>query len=370
MANSENDENTIEERIAGFEAKVVAHPILKSVFEEVLAITRHPAGASLLLVIGPTGVGKTTLINRLEQQLQQDGITAMHHDPGFIPVAKVEAPSPDDGKFHWGDFYVRFLEAVHEPMIEHKTLEVLENEIRQRRKVSGTFSELRRAMENCIRHRGTKAIIVDEAQHLTKVPNARRMLDQMDAIKSLASLSGVLFILVGTYELLPLLNQSGQLARRSRLIHFPRYQLVSREDQARFRSVMATFQKAMPFAGGNALLPQFNYLYQGSLGCIGILKDWLKRAVVQALTRDSDSLTLADLEATAHGNDTLLQIFREIQLGEAQIEHNQQCGDELRKALGLEQKNYPTKPVNGKTTQRRGSVGERKPARDPVGVTI
>jgi hypothetical protein len=54
------------ERLAFFSSKMVAHPRLKAVHEAVMHVLRQPAGASLLFVFGPTGVGKTTLRLRIE----------------------------------------------------------------------------------------------------------------------------------------------------------------------------------------------------------------------------------------------------------------------------------------------------------------
>jgi type II secretory ATPase GspE/PulE/Tfp pilus assembly ATPase PilB-like protein len=54
-------EQSIDVRRHYFETKVVAHLRLKEVYEALLHAIRYPAGISLILVFGPTGVGKTTL---------------------------------------------------------------------------------------------------------------------------------------------------------------------------------------------------------------------------------------------------------------------------------------------------------------------
>jgi len=109
-----------------------------------------------------------------------------------------------------------------------------------------TFSELRLAVEQTIRHRGTKVVILDEAQHLTKVANARRLQDQMDAVKSISSFAGVQFVMVGTYELLTLLNRNGQLARRTRCIHFRRYDFEKPAHREAFTNLVGMFEARLP----------------------------------------------------------------------------------------------------------------------------
>ena len=74
-------EQPISARLRYFETKVVAHEQLKQVHADLLHAIRHPAGASLIFVFGPTGVGKTTLRQRIERQLIEDAST----DPAITP---------------------------------------------------------------------------------------------------------------------------------------------------------------------------------------------------------------------------------------------------------------------------------------------
>ena len=77
-------------RLAYFREKVVAHPHLKATHQQLWQAIQQPAGASLIFVFGPTGVGKTTLRCRLEQQLWEAGRPEIERDPGHIPVVGLE----------------------------------------------------------------------------------------------------------------------------------------------------------------------------------------------------------------------------------------------------------------------------------------
>lgn len=57
------------DRLAYFAAKVVAHPRLMDAHRAVHDALRQPTPPSLIVLYGPTGVGKTTLRLRLEQPL-------------------------------------------------------------------------------------------------------------------------------------------------------------------------------------------------------------------------------------------------------------------------------------------------------------
>ena len=103
-----------------FETKVVAHQRLKDVYEALLHAIRYPAGTSLIFVAGPTGVGKTTLIGRIVQQVIEDAKNDPMTTFGHIPVIAMETPSPDSGNFSWKDYITRALIALDEPMMASK----------------------------------------------------------------------------------------------------------------------------------------------------------------------------------------------------------------------------------------------------------
>jgi len=52
-----------EERIDGFKNLVVGHPALKEAYSQLEAAALTPSNTSLVIISGPTGVGKTTLVH-------------------------------------------------------------------------------------------------------------------------------------------------------------------------------------------------------------------------------------------------------------------------------------------------------------------
>ena len=53
---------------------------------------------------------------------------------------------------------------------------------------------------------------------------------------------------------------------------------------ARSLSILCeTFEKELPFPDASDLVSNWEFLYERSLGCIGILKQWLVRAATVAL---------------------------------------------------------------------------------------
>ncbi len=373
-------------RLAYFTSKVVAHPRLTAVHRAVRDALSQPAGASLILVYGPTGVGKTTLRMRLEQQLLSEALPDMEQDPGRVPVMAVEAVAPESGQFNWKDYYLRALAALDEPLMAHKiTATTPENRslevpapMRPFLKRATSAAEFRWVLEECLRRRRVAVCLVDEAQHLKRLTSGRRLLDQMDTLKSLAALTGTVHVLVGTYELIGMTNLSAQLSRRSVEIHFGRYRADSAEDCIAFKSVVLTFQRHLPLADEPDLVGCWEALYEGSLGCVGVLKSWLNRSLAYALARDAVTLTRRHLERQAAPTRTLLNLAREISEGEAALCEDPRQRDQLRMLLGLATTptTFSKSTTNGATTatpastpppRRTGQVPRRRPMRDPVG---
>jgi len=373
-------------RLAYFTAKVVAHPRLTAVHRAVREALNQPDGASLILVYGPTGVGKTTLRLRLEQQLLAEALPEMQYDPDRVPVMAVEAVAAESGQFNWKDYYLRALAVLDEPLMAHKiTVTMPENftpggptPARPLLKRSASAAEFRWVLEQCLHRRRVAVCLVDEAQHLKRLASGRRLLDQMDTLKSLAALTGTVHVLVGTYELLGMTNLSAQLSRRSVEIHFGRYRADLAEDRLAFKSVVLTFQRQLPLAEEPDLVGCWEALYEGSLGCVGVLKSWLNRSLAYAMAHDAVTLTRRHLERQAAPTRTLVNLAREVAEGEGALREDPKVRDELRMLLGLgappaEKRNRDATgsaahSAAGAAPRRpTGRVIQRRPTRDPVG---
>jgi len=368
-----------EARLGYFKSFTIAHPKLKEADAVLKQAIQEPAGWSLIFVYGPTGVGKTTLRRRVEKHLKESMMEALRQNPGLVPVASMEAAAPDSSQFSWKDYYRRALLALDEPLVDRKLTCHVRNSFHDVRDTFGRALtdpraaglEIRLALESALIHRRPAAFFIDEAQHLAKMKSGRKLQDQLDSIKSLASLTNTLHILVGTYELLPFRNLGAQLSRRSIDIHFPRYRAESSEDYTAFRNVVFTLQRHLPLTGESDLLPHLEYCYERSIGCVGLVKDWLTRALALALNQGASTVNLKILEKTAWSLDQSERMARETVDGERDVSENAESRDRLRHLLQLGTASsvaVPTVRANSPAPHVRPRVGQRKPVRDLVGI--
>jgi hypothetical protein len=359
------------------------HPALKKAFDKLFKLILDPAGKQLIFVIGPTGAGKTFLMKAMRAEIEDWFLKQQDGDRGRIPVIGIEVPSKDEVRPSWKIIFERLLIEAGEPLVDKK---IVYADVAIRRDDEGRLSvdqkartsKLRYALEQALKHRRPYAVFLDEAQHLLEM-GGLSMQDQMDCLKSIACMTGVLHVLFGTYEMLSLLDLSDQLMRRSAIIHLPRYG-KSKSDKEIFSDTLNTFQLNMPFHNEPDLLSHWEFFHERTAGCVGILYDWLLAAYKAAL-RDSTAITLTEkhiedtcplserraskmsaniardesgLVESIGGNETYFEKFRR---GISKADKADGNGDSGNKG--------GEKPSGSKGGRRR--PGEPNPRRDPIG---
>ena len=169
------------------------------------------------------------------------------------------------------------LAQMREPLIDHKL-----NACRSgaERAANGRYTgcprgdatgyQLQQSFENAIRHRRPAAVIIDEAQHLARMACGRKLSDQLDVIKSIASRTQTVQVLIGTYELLAFRNLSGQLSRRSVDLHFLRYRAEEQTDVRSSRALCSRSRRNSRLAVNSTCVACgifFTSAHSGASGC-------------------------------------------------------------------------------------------------------
>lgn len=343
---------------------VIHHEKFSKTKNRILQFIQTAPSGSIAFVTGPTGIGKSTLLKRVTQEMN----TALKLDnnlyPDLHPILDVEIVPPDSGSFNWRDCYIRILDKLGEPLVLDKN--IVDHDLKKIIKKMSLSNrqfyspQYRFAIEKCLQHKQPVGILFDEGQHFTKISSGRRLQDQLDTIKSIANITKTTIILFGTYELLDMANLNGQLARRTEIIHFDRYRYEIDNDLNSFVDLANATLTSLPINHEIDPVENVDYLYINSLGCGGILKEWIGNAANNALLSNRKSLKPSHLEEAQFSDRALIRIASEIKQGEEYLEPKDT--GLIQECLGLN-----IGPLKAsKTQQTNQKPGKRKPGRDLI----
>lgn len=347
---------------------VLRHDRLNGVFHETVTALKERTGKHMVVVAGPTGVGKTTLAKRVTDYVYLDLVPNWHEDPACIPCVCVELRMDSQSGFDWKELYRQVLVALNEPLVDHKCNIRTTTDYQKSRVMTGghiTVSRLRTEMEQALKERKTRVLILDELQHLFK-HGGGKVEQYYDVLKSISSRTDCAILGIGTYELCFMMDWSGQMNRVTDYLQFSRYNFGAQSDLQSFFNAYSGLLAHVPMDLDEELLrPDLEYVYIRCCGCVGILKDWIYRAMNRAVNDGAATLEVKHLEATMHPPKALQRIIEEIKEGEASF--YQPDIDLLKSEFIGSRGPTPSGQVKVKKAGTSSSrPGTRKPRRDPI----
>ena len=298
-------------------AETVRHPHLEATASRLReTASSHP----LSLLLGVPGVGKTVLAWALVTELNRSVSDA----PSLVRAVAVTAPAPHRKAFSWREFWIAVLMALDDPLPASKVdREAMADALRR-----GVSTKIQRATEGALlravsaaaRDRGLEWLFVDEAVALVKAEHGRLLRDQLDVLRNLADRGDFKVVLVSTPRIMASMQLSGELARRTGEVFFPRYVCQGPSGTDDFRSfcrVVTTFMRLLPELVRLRPDPEhLRLLHTGSLGCVGHLADWFRRALTRCLESGAGALEWSHFAETVLPDVKLTQLAEESRLGE------------------------------------------------------
>jgi len=364
-------------RLAALQQYKIKHASLEKMDTLLMNAIDEHTSYSILALYGPSGVGKSTVMKRIAQRCREE-----EPDPSVVPVVVVQASPEDVGRASRLDFYRQVLHQLrgHVAVRDH-ILNLPLASVRTKKSTDpAEWLEMRDAVSYALDLLKVKAVCIDEAQHLMQADVVQKPSIQLDWLKSLTNRSNLLYILVGNFSLYDFCHLNGQLARRVREEQFCRYHLDQQADAVEFTSALKVLLEQVPLQVNiPEMLTHWKWFGEWSIGCIGILSDWVVETASTLCRAGETVLTLEALTKHALKPAQRLKLETEARTGEFKIEEAKKESErELQRLLGkpstvpMSSSPHPSLS-NGATTSPRPSPSrsssriERVAHRDPVG---
>ena len=344
---------------------VVEHAEYERVREKLLTDLAFENQSQILVVVGLSGVGKSRLLTDVDQRL----ISHVREAAARLlsPPAIVTTPPPSKGMFDWRTFYTNSMKSLNEPDADGKRdlSDFFDPTTRERPVTTPphpSVSKLQDMLINTIAAKRPIAFLIDEAQHLANVTRGERVGQNLDVIKFVADQSRVNVVLGGTIAARQMLYHNAQLSRRVSVTYFHRYPKTPGGIGQIVGSWSAIIE-ALDLPVDDAISGEEEMLYDHTLGCVGVLVQWLERTIRLAKRKNSRKITLDSMYSRRLSGASLNSMFREA------VEHEQVIeAEDVFEYPTLSEAHGETVPNRRFTKGHKRTPGRRNPHRDPAHV--
>jgi hypothetical protein len=362
-------------RLDYFDTNYVYHYNFDNALNELLLVLRNAGKDTLIMLIGPASVGKSAISRAARAALLEDCRAVLEREPSRIASGYTELKSSNI-LLTWPEVNRTILRSHDEPLVDRKILPLkclVEETSKNARASSDRFLY---AVLSLLMHRKPLAEFLDNANFLNKIATSKPewLLDPLMALCSL-----VPWVLIGAPTLLLLRNLNFQLGNRSHDIFLRSYKLTDSTDQRHFVDAVCNLQESLPLRKLPNLLEHADFLMEGCVGCVGLLKKWVRRALIVADSENAVTITLSHLVGTAPSAGNLKEAATEIAWFEERLikldeEERVSAFNTLYEVEGKWEEYRQTLVASGKAGEgaarkkKNGQVGVRKPSRDAVGI--
>lgn len=290
---------SLERRLHYFQSEFVAtHARHEEMVNEISALAAFPTSRNLILLVGPTGAGKSALLRRVNQSINKsfgssDGSTTA----GGCYYS--ELATPQKGSFDFTQLHYKGLQAMRvqlpelsRPYIYRETGAIDRATIFVESRTKGVSAQgIEERYITEFSRRKLALGICDEGRAIFKVPASytdSKRLEQLklhgDILKDLANALRGTLLIAGAYDFYELVVSSGQTARRTKILHYQAYDCGRDRDLDDFAEAVLTLVSHLPIENEVDTTQLSTELLFQSLGCIGtasgILADGLRSAFV------------------------------------------------------------------------------------------
>jgi energy-coupling factor transporter ATP-binding protein EcfA2 len=271
----------IDAHLEAFAKVRVRHPKINKAFERISGAIGPHSGTGIILLLGPTGAGKSALSRLLKAHYFDKYASAIDADPSMVPFVYVEAEQPGGKRVPWHILYQAMGRELNEPILNRK----LDTHYADGRQViipksASDIYALSNSIKTALKLRRTKGLVVDEAIHIV---DSKDKAMELNVLKSYCNSNATTLIIVGSYDLLEVLESNAQLLRRTEIIHLSRYKSGDKVDELGFKKTLDILQNCLPITTIPDLTAYSQMLQKHCVGCVGVLSDTLARLLGNVL---------------------------------------------------------------------------------------
>jgi hypothetical protein len=373
-------EVSLHARLEAFKAFRVKHPRLEEMDRDLMRAISGHRSYTLLAVYGASGVGKSTVMKRVAERCREE-----EPNPAVVPAVVVQASPEDIGTSARLDYYRQILDQLrgHVGIRDRVMNLALARSPEKKSRDPAEWLDMREAVVYALELLRVKVVFVDEAQHLMYVDTPHKPTAQLDWLKALTNRTNILHVLVGNFDLYDFCHLNAQAARRMRDLPFARYHLDNQTECEAFVGALRSLLERVPLAVDvPGLLSHWRWFGEWSLGCIGVLSDWLVETVDTLCKEGATTLTIEALTKHALQPDQRVRMEMEARTGEYKVERAKAQSEQDLKLLLANPTTLPISqgtpafgngasalgaPPEMASRPRTRSRIEREAFRDPIG---
>lgn len=284
---------------------IIDHQVLENAMARLDELANPLLEQRIIPLLGGSGVGKSALMKKLVKKRTARRSEEIAVNAQIVPAVFYEVEAPDKGEFAFSSLYRGFLGEIGAALVD-RTLPVVEKTARDKSiralavEQAGRRIDADALKERFIRNlveRTIEMACLDEAINIFAVgrPRSERerlalLKAQAGKLKTFGNKTPTTLVLAGAYDFFELTLVSGQIARRSSIVHMEPYTMTP-NGLVEFAKALVGLLAHLPIE--HDLDPEIHAteLFLQCLGCIGTLKNILTSALLKALGR-KQSLTI------------------------------------------------------------------------------